>query len=185
MSTRSTSMRSVMRQATPAPLPGAGPAARIRQAFADRHHAGRVDSAAARRTCGSSPPCAAKAWGLRRNSPVRPADARHDRRTGHAEAWRQLDGCGAPAAAETSGRPGSSASCACHRGFVDALCGGRQLARTSCCSTYLASPVPALWPVVTHESTVVYDEEFSATVDARWRKKPQAPYRGVDRRTTT
>lgn len=94
--------------------------------------------------------------------------------------WRQLDERGNALAAALQALPAGpprvvGIMCRNHRGFVDALLAVNRIgAHILLLNTSFAGP--ALAEVVTREGvdTVVYDEEFSATVDRALAEKPQA-----------
>ncbi|BBX96000.1 acyl-CoA ligase FadD12 [Mycobacterium lacus] len=94
--------------------------------------------------------------------------------------WRQLDEHGNALASALQALPRSTPRvvgimCRNHRGFVEALLAANRIgADVLLLNTSFAGP--ALADVVTRENvdTVIYDEEFTATVDAALAEKPDA-----------
>ncbi|CAM4334613.1 acyl-CoA ligase FadD12 [Mycobacterium basiliense] len=92
--------------------------------------------------------------------------------------WRQLDERGNALAAALQGLPGGAPKsvgimCRNHRGFIDALLAANRIgANVLLLNTSFAGP--ALADVVARESvdTVIYDEEFAATVDRAFADQP-------------
>ncbi len=96
--------------------------------------------------------------------------------------WKQLDDRGNAFAAKAlqalpSGPPKvAGIMCRNHRGFVEALMAANRIgADILLLNTSFAGP--ALADVVTREDvdTVIYDEDFTATVDARWPRNRTRP----------
>ena len=118
--------------------------------------------------------------GFRQCGAALPGPARPDRRAGHADlaAARRADqrvGRGAARLAHRGSRRSIGIMCRNHRGFVEAVVAANRIgADVVLLNTSFAGP--AMADVVNREGVdaVIYDEEFTATVDRALADKPDA-----------